>query len=156
MGTRALGLQNPTRPAPTPRPKPQPRPAPPRAPAPPPAPRPADGWRVGEKVEVLEELEGKWPAPMHPEEEWPWRFAFEGLREGMVVDGIVSDVWLYHGAQVDFVCEWDGWAAGWFVGRGRARTAGGASGTGGQLVGFWGRGGRERPGPVKPEADSER
>ncbi|GBF97203.1 hypothetical protein Rsub_10064 [Raphidocelis subcapitata] len=69
---------------------------------------PPDGWSVNEKVPVFEELEGQWPTPMHPEEEWPWRFAFEGLQEGMVVDGIVSDIWLYHGAQIDFVCEWDG------------------------------------------------
>jgi hypothetical protein len=29
----------------------------------------------------------------------------------MELDGVVSDLWLHHGAQVDFVGEWDGCAA---------------------------------------------
>ena len=30
------------------------------------------------------------------------------LEAGDVLVGIVSDVWLYHGAQVDVMCEYDG------------------------------------------------
>jgi hypothetical protein len=30
------------------------------------------------------------------------------MEEGLEVDGIVTDIWLHHGAQVDFLGEWDG------------------------------------------------
>jgi hypothetical protein len=57
---------------------------------------------------AAEEEEGEFPHPAHPEEELEWRFPFELMEEGLEVDGVVTDIWLHHGAQVDFVGEMDG------------------------------------------------
>lgn len=36
------------------------------------------------------------------------RFQLQELQENEVLVGIVTDIWLYHGAQVDLMCEFDG------------------------------------------------
>ncbi|KAI8466038.1 MAG: hypothetical protein J3K34DRAFT_435096 [Monoraphidium minutum] len=69
---------------------------------------PPDGWKTRVKVPVAPEVEGDFPHPEHPEEEKGDRFPLDGLEEGMVLEGLVTDIWLYHGAQVDFMGEFDG------------------------------------------------
>lgn len=76
----------------------------------------------GGAVERAPELEGRFPHPRHdPGEEEAEaeedgdddadpivRRPLSDLREGEEVFGFVTDCWLYHGAQVDFLCEYDG------------------------------------------------
>jgi hypothetical protein len=71
--------------------------------------KPAVGWGGVERMPVAEELEGQWPQPAHTDpDELEWRFPFDLMEEGLEVDGVVTDIWLHHGAQVDFVGEMDG------------------------------------------------
>lgn len=69
---------------------------------------PPGGWNVDQKVPVAEQEEADFPQPEHPEEEKPYRFPLALMEEGMEVDGVITDIWLYHGAQVDFLGEFDG------------------------------------------------
>jgi hypothetical protein len=78
----------------------------------------------GAQVERAPELEGRFPSPRHePGEDEEGEEAEEAgddgaapivrrplseLRAGEEVFGFVTDCWLYHGAQVDFLCEYDG------------------------------------------------
>jgi hypothetical protein len=67
-------------------------------------------------TERAKELEGRFPRPRHaPDEdddgeddEPVARRPLSDLREGEEVFGFVTDCWLYHGAQVDFLGEYDG------------------------------------------------
>lgn len=72
---------------------------------------PPGGWRIDVKTPVAEECEPDFPQPEHlGEEDKACRFPLEALEghEGLEVEGVVTDVWLYHGAQVDFMGEFDG------------------------------------------------
>lgn len=66
------------------------------------------GWRTNMKMYVVPEVEGEFPQPEHTGEDKDGRFPLEFMEEGLVVEGVVTDIWLYHGAQVDFLGEFDG------------------------------------------------
>lgn len=68
---------------------------------------PNGGWPRRERIPVAPAMEGEFPSPRH-ERDLDRRFPLALLEEGLELDGVVSDVWLHHGAQVDFVGEWDG------------------------------------------------
>jgi hypothetical protein len=73
-------------------------------------------------TERAPELAGRFPRPRHEDEGEEEdededgesggapieRRQLSDLREGEEVFGFVTDCWLYHGAQVDFLCEYDG------------------------------------------------
>lgn len=72
---------------------------------------PADG----EPTERAAELEGRFPRPRHAADEDDdgdgdpvARRPLSDLRVGEEVFGFVTDCWLYHGVQVDFLGEYDG------------------------------------------------
>lgn len=69
---------------------------------------PPEGWRTNMKTYVAPEVEGDFPQPEHAAEEKPHRFPLDAMEEGLVLEGLVTDVWLYHGAQIDFMGEFDG------------------------------------------------
>ncbi|GLC34278.1 hypothetical protein PLESTB_001602600 [Pleodorina starrii] len=60
---------------------------------------------------MSEDEEPMTPQPWHPpelEEDADKRIKFEDLEEGRVVVGSITDVWLYHGIQIDIGAEFDG------------------------------------------------
>lgn len=67
---------------------------------------PPEGW-IREKVfvEYSEEEEVEFADARHFGE---GRTALEDLQEGMVLTGEVTDVWLYHGAEIDIGAQFDG------------------------------------------------
>ena len=60
------------------------------------------------KVEVVPEEEGEFPNPEHADYESDGRLPLHLLEEGIEMSGIITDIWLYHGVQVDFLGQWDG------------------------------------------------
>jgi hypothetical protein len=74
-------------------------PAVPRAP-------PAGGWTTEKKrLEYAEEVEAEFADPAHFGE---GRTALAELQEGQVLTGTITDLWLYHGLEVDIGAEYDG------------------------------------------------
>lgn len=64
------------------------------------------GWLpIVEKFDPPPECEVEDPDPYHPGD---GRTPFEELEEGQEFVGEITDVWLYHGAEVDFGAEFDG------------------------------------------------
>jgi len=69
---------------------------------------PPGGWNTDPlKVLAAEEAPVTFSNPEHHNEEGD-RVLIEELEEGMIIDGFVSDCWLYHGLQVDFGAHFDG------------------------------------------------
>lgn len=66
----------------------------------------ADGWASEPvRLKLAEEIAPCEPDPAHPGE---GRLALEELSEGQVVTGVIDDIWLYHGAEIDIGAEFDG------------------------------------------------
>lgn len=73
---------------------------------------PEGGWETkNTRLRYMDEEEPQFPRPYHaPEEEEDAheRIRVEDLEEGQCYVGLVTDVWLYHGVQVDIGAEFDG------------------------------------------------
>eukprot|EP00798_Chlamydomonas_sp_ICE-L_P020793 gene20793-27622_t len=66
---------------------------------------PPNGWVAeSEALEPAEEISACFPAPIHLDAESP----VYDLEEDTVITGTVTDVWWFHGAQIDFGNECDG------------------------------------------------
>jgi hypothetical protein len=74
----------------------------------------AGGWELERRYQAMEEAEPTFPNPYHEEDQDPLaipltqRMPFEELEEGDELVGVVTDIWLHHGAQVDFAGHIDG------------------------------------------------
>lgn len=67
---------------------------------------PHGGWNTERKrLQHAEEAEVEFADPHHPGDD---RTKLGELREGQVLTGVVTDLWLYHGLEVDIGAEWDG------------------------------------------------
>ena len=70
---------------------------------------PAEGWKKElTRYEKAEEAEVTFADPSHVSWERDGRVSLSELQEGQVITGTISDVWLYHGCQIDFGYEFDG------------------------------------------------
>ena len=70
---------------------------------------PAEGWKKElTRYQKAEEVEVTFADPSHPSWQRDGRVALSELQEGQVITGTISDVWLYHGCQIDFGYEFDG------------------------------------------------
>mmetsp|Transcript_3050 Transcript_3050/g.7026 ORF Transcript_3050/g.7026 Transcript_3050/m.7026 type:complete len:340 (-) Transcript_3050:422-1441(-) len=70
---------------------------------------PPGGWSTSPvRLKPAEQAPITFPEPNHLEPELQNRVPFENLEEGSVITGPITDVWLYHGIQVDFGASSDG------------------------------------------------
>jgi len=70
---------------------------------------PPEGWNSEPvKYKAAEEAPVTFANPAHEDAAAEGRISIDQLQEGQVITGMVSDVWLYHGCQVDFGAEFDG------------------------------------------------
>eukprot|EP00983_Pelagomonas_calceolata_P008581 280840-Pelagomonas_calceolata.AAC.3 len=71
------------------------------------------GWSTSPvRLKPAEQAPITFPEPNHLEPELQNRVPFENLEEGSVITGPITDVWLYHGIQVDFGASSDGLTLG--------------------------------------------
>lgn len=75
---------------------------------------PPGGWELERRYQTMEEVEPTFPNPYHEDDDDPLaipltkRMPYEELEEGDELLGVVTDIWLHHGAQVDFAGHIDG------------------------------------------------
>ena len=67
------------------------------------------GWTQKETVmKVAPEAPVTFADPSHEDWEEEGRLPLSDLEEGAVITGYISDIWLYHGCQIDLGYEYDG------------------------------------------------
>lgn len=70
---------------------------------------PEEGWKTEPmRLSLAEEAEVTYANPGHERWQAEGRLHIGELEEGQVITGVISDVWLYHGCQVDFGYMFDG------------------------------------------------
>lgn len=70
---------------------------------------PPEGWkREPTKYQVAQEAPVTFADPSHENWEEEGRTPVEQLQEGQTITGTISDIWLFHGLQIDFDGEFDG------------------------------------------------
>jgi hypothetical protein len=70
---------------------------------------PEGGWQQEPiRMEAAEEAPVTFVDPFHAEWEEEGRISLGDLEEGTVITGLITDIWLYHGCQIDFGYQYDG------------------------------------------------